>query len=277
MNQLINSNINSNIITNIDYIIAIPTYKRLSILKKRSLQLLEKHKIPKTKIYIFVADSDEYKIYNEGLPNYPNIIMGQPSLQKQRNFITNYFPEKTNLVQMDDDVKQLHQLKINSQEPNKYKKKTMTPLDNLDKFIKFAFHTLETNNYYLWGVFPIDNAYFMSSKVSTDLRIIVGPFWGCRNRHNQRLKITLNEKEDIERTIKYYIKDGGVVRFNNVSIETSYYKTPGGMQSEGKDRKAEAMKSATYLVNKYPQYCQLNLNKKSGMPDIKLIRNPSNI
>ena len=30
------------------------------------------------------------------------------------------------------------------------------------------------------------------------------------------------------------------------------------------------------LVAKYPEYCQINMNKKSGMPDLKLIRNPKN-
>ena len=38
-----------------------------------------------------------------------------------------------------------------------------------------------------------------------------------------------------------------------------------------KDRKDNALKSVEYLVGKYPEYCKKKLDKKSGMPDIKLI------
>lgn len=256
------------------YYIAIPTYKRYHILKQKTLRLLEKHQIPRTKIYIFVADDIEKEIYEAHLPNYPNIIVGRPSLKNQRNFINQYFKKGDQIVQMDDDVRELYQLVINPQEKNKYKRKSMTPVVNLHQQIVSFFQELRRQKLFLWGVYPIDNAYFMSDNVTNDLRIIVGPFWGYINRQLKSLDNILNEKEDIERTIKYFIKDGGVIRFNYISIETSYYQTPGGMQSEGRDRKKEALKSAQYLVAKYPAYCQLNLKKKSGMPDVTLIRRP---
>ena len=44
----------------------------------------------------------------------------------------------------------------------------------------------------------------------------------------------------------------------------------GGMQSENKDRKAEALKSANYLIKKFPNYCKLYLKKKSGNPEVRL-------
>ena len=50
--------------------------------------------------------------------------------------------------------------------------------------------------------------------------------------------------------------DGKVLRFNNIGIETKYYKNKGGMQNEGKNRKEEALKSVQYLHNKYPYYNQ---------------------
>ena len=43
------------------------------------------------------------------------------------------------------------------------------------------------------------------------------------------------------------------------------------MQSDGKDRKKEAMKSALYLIKKYPKLTKLNVSKKSGIPEVKLI------
>jgi hypothetical protein len=62
--------------------------------------------------------------------------------------------------------------------------------------------------------------------------------------------------------------DQKVLRFNNISIVTKYYKTPGGMQSEKKNRKTEALKSAKYLHKKYPNITKIKLTKKSGVPEI---------
>lgn len=256
------------------YIIAIPSYNRVKILRSKTIKLLESHKIPKKQIIIFVANKTEEALYKPEFKDY-KIVIGKKGLKNQRNFIQDYFPVNTHIVQMDDDVGQLYQLKMTNN-PDKYKQKTMILLTNLDKFIKDSFKYTKQHGFYLWGIYPIDNAYFMSPKISHDLRIIVGPFWGHINRHISSLKNTIEEKEDIERSIKYYIKDCGIVRFNNVSVYTTYYNTPGGM-GKLEDRKQDAMKSAKYLVSKYPGYCQLNLNKKSGMPDVKLIRNPKTI
>lgn len=253
------------------YYIAIPSYNRVNVLKSKTMKLLEKHKINKKQIIIFVANQQEKAKYEIEFNNY-KIIIGKKGLKNQRNFIQDYFPEDTKVVQMDDDIKQLYQLEF-TQNTNKYKSKTMIPLINLDNFIKSSFKYTINHGLNLWGLYPIDNAYFMTDKITHDLRIIVGPFWGYVIRHNNKLKNKLDEKEDIERTIKYYIKDGGVVRFNNVSIETSYYKTPGGM-GKLEERIENAKRSVEYLVMKYPEYCKPNMTKKSGMPDVKLIRNP---
>ena len=205
------------------YYIAIPSYKRPKILKERTLNILNKHKIPKSRIYIFVANNDEKMEYEKMIGKTYKIIIGKKGLKNQRNLIQDYFPVGTFVVQMDDDLKEIYQLVLTNN-TNKYKQKEMKPITNLDKFIKCAFQHIVKNGLFLWGVYPIDNAYFMSDKITHDLRIIVGPFWGYIIRHNNRLKNTIDEKEDIERTIKYYIKDGGVVRFNNISIQTSYIK-----------------------------------------------------
>ena len=45
------------------------------------------------------------------------------------------------------------------------------------------------------------------------------------------------------------------------------------MQNEGKNRKEEALKSVHYLHKKYPTITKINLGKKSGVPEIKLIKN----
>jgi len=111
----------------------------------------------------------------------------------------------------------------------------------------------------------------MTETTTTNLRFIVGPMFGIINRHRPDLQLTVDEKENSERTLQHWVIDGKVLRFNNVGIETNYYKNKGGMQNEGKDRKEEALKSTIYLHNKYPSITKIHLGKKSGVPEIKLL------
>lgn len=259
------------------YIIAIPTYKRYELLKNNTLNVLQKHNISKNLIYIFVANKIEYNLYTKHIPinMYNKIIIGKKGLKHQRNFITKYFEENVNIVNMDDDISNIKELYYKTSSNKKSRKNynyKLKTLNNLDKFIKTAFKLCKKHNLYLWGIYPIPNPFFMNTTISKDLKFIVGPFWGVINRHDSDLYATINEKENVERSIKYYIKDKGTLRFNNVTIETKYYKNPGGMQAENKDRKEEALKSAKYLVKKYPAYAKLHLTKKSGYPEVKLIK-----
>jgi hypothetical protein len=129
------------------------------------------------------------------------------------------------------------------------------------------------NKIYLWGIYPVENAWFMSSYPTTDLRFIVGPCFGIINRRLGNLKLTLDEKENVERTLQYWSNDGIVLRLNNITLRTQYYKVPGGMQTEGKSRKTEALKSAEILHSRYPNITKIYLGKKSGHPELKLIKN----
>ena len=178
---------------------------------------------------------------------------------------------------MDDDIKNIMQLvvKRNSSKVSKSiksTKKTVKHIEDLDAFIRRAFEMCIESNIFLWGVYPLVNPYFMSYKVTTDLRFIVGPMWGMINRHRNDLKLTIDEKENSERTLQFWVADGAVLRFNNIGIETKYYKNKGGMQEEGKDRKEEALKSVYYLHKIYPTLTKISLTKKNGMPEIKMDR-----
>ena len=118
---------------------------------------------------------------------------------------------------------------------------------------------------YIWGVYPINNAYFMFPRMTTDLRFLVGPFFGIINRKKKNLKLSIEEKEDVQRTLQYYTLDKTILRFNNISIDTSYYKTKGGLQHSPKNRKEESQKSAIYLHKLYPNITKITQKKKVGL------------
>jgi len=257
------------------YQIAIPSYKRYSILQDKTLNTLKRLNINHKKITIFVANKSEYQKYNKLLSKnlYNQIIIGKKGLKNQRNFISTYYPEGTHLVQLDDDIDNIVELTnpkgiLNTTSKEYRKFHNLQSITNLNKFIKEAFKICKNNGIYLWGIYPIANAYFMNFKRDIGLTFIVGPFWGCIVRHSNKLKLTIDEKENVQRTLQYFTMDQKVLRFNNISIVTKYYKTPGGMQSEKKNRKSEALKSAKYLHKKYPNITKIKLTKKSGVPEI---------
>ena len=90
------------------FYVAVPSYQRSEDLRLKTLALLEEQEIPKHRVYIFVATPSEYAVYREALgEDWPNIVIGQPSLWRQRNFIMDWFKEGTHIVSMDDDLEGL--------------------------------------------------------------------------------------------------------------------------------------------------------------------------
>ena len=123
-----------------------------------------------------------------------------------------------------------------------------------------------------FGIYPVANGYFMKGLPykTTDLRFCVGTVWGCII--DPSINIVIEEKEDFERTLLFYKKDHGVLRFNKICCITKYYKEKGGMQSRlrSHDRKETSKQSCYYLLEKFPEYCTLHTSKKSGIYEVKL-------
>jgi len=248
----------------IDYVAAIPTYKRYNEITTKTLPTLKKGKVDKKHIYVFVANKTEEKLYREKMdPNtYHKIVVGKKGIGPQRIYISQYFPEKTKIVSLDDDVQNMIQLKRDD---------SLKKISNLDTFFKRAFKALDKHGLYLWGVYPVKNNMFMKHNVTTDLRFIIGVVHGYINRHDKDLypnkKILC--KEDVEQSILFYLKDKGVLRFNDITFSTKF-NAPGGL---GEDRFQMNKTAQEYLVKKYPGIAKPKF-RKDGTPEITLNRNP---
>lgn len=251
-------------------IFVIPSLSRIDTLKNKSLQILKN--IPKKQIYIFVV-KEEYEEYRKNIDSSINIVIGPLGLHHMRNFIRLYFPENTRMVCMDDDITQLYIMRENVaiEDRKKAARYPLCQLDNLN-FLEDAFDTLEETGLKFFGIYPVKNGYFMKTLryKSTDLRFCVGSFWGCINEHSSDLMLNIEEKEDFERTLLYYKRDGGVLRFNMICADTKYYKEKGGLQSRGLDRIATSKVSCDYLIATFPEYCKLYTSKKSGIYEVRL-------
>jgi len=67
----------------------------------------------------------------------------------------------------------------------------------------------------------------------------------------------------------YYLKDGGVVRYNNITIKTKFHAEGGLGKTEGR---FEANKeAAAYLEKTYPDLVSI-FKRKNGMSEVRLSR-----
>lgn len=234
-------------------------------------------------VHVFIVDQeDEVCSYKQSLSLSPhfrgiNIVRGPVGLHHMRNFITDYFDEGTCVLQMDDDIHDVLHLLVDERviDLNKGQRYSLVSLENVIRsfanWVSSAFDELKRLQLSLFGVYPVRNGYFMKDlpERTTDLRFCVGVMWGCIIKKSIP-RLTLEEKEDFERTILHWYADNGVLRFNHVTIVTRYYTTPGGMQARGIDRKTAAMISCDNLCSRFPNVCRLYLGKKSGMPEVRL-------
>jgi len=261
-----------------NYVVAIPTYNRQDVVFKKTISTLLNGGVSKSKIYVFVANKEQEKLYEDALPknSYNKIVVGVKGIANQRKFIANYFPKGQYVVSLDDDVEEFQILKstargVTQKNRPKNAKDKLVKMPNVHKFFVDAYKTMKREGLYIWGVYPVRNAFFMYPKYTTDLRFIIGVTFGFIARHDKSLEPSVNSetKEDYEQTILYYKKDGGVIRFNNIVPKTKF-NAPGGL---GTDRYERNKNAAEYLVKTYPDLVKRN-DRPDGTPEVKLVLAP---
>ena len=92
-----------------DYIVCIPSYKRALVCKERTLNALHKNNIDPKKIYVYVANKEDYELYKTTLDpkTYHKLVIGKKGLVPQRQFIMNQWPANKHIVFLDDDVESI--------------------------------------------------------------------------------------------------------------------------------------------------------------------------
>jgi len=248
-----------------NYVVAIPTFGRSEIITQKTLETLRNGGVPPRCIYIFVANRDEYQEYKNAVSNtlYGKIVVGVKGITEQRKYIVKYFAEGTRVFSIDDDVEKFLRLSRDGQKLIDFKQ------GELDKFIQKAFASIEANNLYIWGIYPMRYAYYMKHNVTMDLRLILGTAYGFICRHDRDLIPTVSEKEDYETTIMYYLKDGGVMRFNDICLKTIYH-SPGGLGKLTEERLLSNKISAEKIQQKYPDLVT-TFTRPNKMGEIRLM------
>ena len=58
---------------------------------------------------------------------------------------------------------------------------SVKPLYSLIGLIERGFELVTAEKCSLWGIYPVNNGLFMKDTITTDLRFIMGSFWGIIN------------------------------------------------------------------------------------------------
>ena len=231
------------------YQIAIPSYKRSHLIRSKVLAFLERQNIDPKKVTIFVANEKERELYREALRDcrYQKLVVGKPGIMEIRNFIRSHYKENTPVVSLDDDLVEV--LKLEDE--------VIRPIgsDEFEKLIFLGFNSAREHNAYLWGINNTGNPFYMREEIKVGLYFIIGQIFGTIIRHSKDLMVTTDMKEDRERCLQHFIKDGRVVRIDDYGPKADYNNLEGGQQSVRS--RANQERSSKYLLARYPRYLEM--------------------
>ncbi len=205
----------------------------------------------KERLYIFIEDEKLLKNLSPEYLEFKTIITGTKGLPSKTNAILDYFDEGENILICNDDVKA-----VCKKENKSLRKLSLKSIDNL---INEGFDALRGYNLAMWGLYPVQNAYFMKNKVSLG-NLIVGNFFGIKNTKTLRSHLAISCKEDHYMTAKAILNNGGVVRFDNYCAMAPF-KNKGGMSMYRTEQKEK--EEVEFLLKIYPFLFKRNPKRKN--------------
>lgn len=237
--------------------IAIPSYGRAKTISNKTLRVLKQEGFLASSINIFVANKEEEAIYKATVDRtlYNEIIVGVPGIQRQRKFISDWYPPGSLVVQMDDDIrgfKKLHNVHLPT------------------IFLK-AFTYCYENKIPLWGIYPVANDLFMKESIRLGLFLVCGICFG--SIAGSLPEIGLDIKGDWYLSLALYEEFGTLMRIDYIAPETTYWGGEGGLNTYRTFEKEE--EASQILLSLFPDYIDTVYIKNNGHPDIKLNKFPS--
>lgn len=239
-----------------DYKIAIPSKDRVKDFNKMTYEkIILKYNIPLKDVYVFVPKDNESE-YKEAFKDI-NIVVAPNGFMNTIKFIHKYFKDKQKFVYINDDVSKIVKV-IND--------KKVVEVKDFKSLIETIFKTMVKMGYGLAGLYPTPNPRFMdkAKPITTDLRFVFDALHFQINYKN--IKLSIQSKLDFETTIQYYIRDGGVLRFNHYSMRTRY--------ATGRVAKVNESEDTDKFIKKYGKYISKVITHKNGTTSFLLKKNP---
>merc|ERR1719329_437476 len=199
---------------------------------------------------------------------WPNLILGVPTLYRQRNFIVEFARDKfgpdAHVVSFDDDVTNLTwytQNKVNGKSLSK---------GFLELIAADAWQRMLKKGVHLWSFNVSDNPLSMAmDRTSWKLGLCNGYFYGFRvpSPGSEHFLQFGDGHEDVERTLRFYQEDGAVLRYRQFGAKTSCKRNIGGLQATlpGEKRQVEEDHSIEELARAFPFYIEPDASSPIGV------------
>ena len=231
-----------------NYVVAIPSYGRAKKLRAQTLDCLASEGIDPQRITVFVASEEERKEYEKVLlpDSYGRLVVGVKGLCQQLNFIRHYYPERTPILRMDDDVKRV---------------KKLCP-QRLGEIVERMFLLAQQEGVSYWGFYPCNNLYFCKDRVVIGKVFCVGPMNGFFNDRSL-VYPDVSCQEDRWMSLTCYVKDGKTMRYEGLCPDT-VYQTSSGLSDY---RKQNLEANIQHILLEFPELCHRR-QKKKGNADV---------
>lgn len=164
-----------------DFYVGIASYKRPEA--SRTLDYLDSLGFPKERRILSVQTEEDRDAYTRsGLSERVGTFLYREASTAagNRNTILLNVPEGTNVVFMDDDIKQVVMEDLG-----------LVPLDTLEKFermCKLGFATAQKNRTICFGLYPVANSYFIRAAKEAGADSVTTEFFCMESRADDRLK-----------------------------------------------------------------------------------------
>ena len=223
-------------------IFAIPSYKR--DFEQLTLDYLARLNVPREMIYMSVQTESDLKAYKAaGIDQRVGKLIYRlgACVSDNRNTLLDAIPEGHYVVMMDDDIKTIVMLQGG-------KLVKIEAFDRLMNIIVRGFSAAAKNFTVGFGLYPTDNAYYMSDTVSA-CTIVDGMFIGLLNT-KVRYDARFTTKEDYDLCCRIIREYGAFPRLNMYAARAKS-RSRGGCEEFWKDTEGRIL-TARRLIERYP-------------------------
>ena len=248
--------------------VIIPSHHRADLVGEKTLAFLDRVAWPHERITILVADEKQAAEYREIHPTIEVLVSALGLVQSRQWAIDNLLAEGEEMLWMDDDITDIVRALPGAELSGEHSLEPVG-MSQFMSLVDHGFAAARVNDAWLWGIYPTANGYFMKHDMKVGLLHIVGAFYGQVIRRDAGLHLWYGDaKEDYERSLRHYEKDGAVVRLERFAVKTTYYRVKGGIEH----RTVETVeKNVQGLLCEWPSLVSRNPRRRSNYPEIKLV------
>ena len=222
------------------YQVVIPSYNRLE--NQAAASYLHGLGFSKEDIVIFTQNKKDYKAYSKRFADIATIEYAEGnSVSENKNNVLRAYRGK-NIVMISDAVKSVQRLEDG-------KLVDIASKGEFDELVYECFRRAAKVDAKIWGVYPTNNAYFMSDKVE-DKNLVIGCFMGFSKKFDLLFDERFRVKEDYWLCCKVIHDGGNVVRFDNLCVNRSH-RIKGGCHEDWHSSDANDV-ACKILLSEFP-------------------------